>query len=412
MPSHLPLLPCVPPAAAQLTPQTPPGPGPLSRARALDPNRQQGVGRASAVPPACTLPRSSIPLTAQENDGAPGNKPLVLGCVPCKPSLVPDADEGSIALPLAAPPTVDDLFEWGTAAKIIRLERSSSGFVAVVEGISRFRIQSFTSRTPFFEANIIEIAPAPIPAADAALVPALQETANTLLEALAAVAPLGSTLARRLKAVVASLSLASAAPVVDILVASVPIATGISLNERLSTLATSDPVERVKRGIEVLALLTETLGVKKQIGDRVDARKREFLLLQQLAAIRDELQAMAKKDPESIVGQMRGAARKGAPAAPSEDEVEEDDIAELERAVKSKAWTEESRKIAYKELKRLKKVRRHALSQVLTLFPVPAARRGTRRDQFVFPRSWVRLTRKQGLISRFCSRSPGSRQLP
>lgn len=55
----------------------------------------------------------------------------------------------------AASATKDDLFGFGTAAKISGVEGRGTGeFALLVEGVSRVRIERFTQETPFFEVDV------------------------------------------------------------------------------------------------------------------------------------------------------------------------------------------------------------------------------------------------------------------
>lgn len=256
-----------------------------------------------------------------------------------------------------------------TAARIVRLERlSTGGFLAVVEGLSRIRLVSFTPCPSYIEAHI-ELIPAlplpPSPESDA-LVESLHTLSSALLTTIAEAAPLPPLLARRLKSFVAALSLTTAPPLVDSLLASLPVsATGVSFLDKLVILATHEPTQRVKNGLAILDRVQEGFKLKKQIGDKVDAtlsrRQREFLLLAQLQAITTELEALAAKDGAAgttgILGPRRPArsSKHPQPAPAGEEEDDDDDMAELEKKVREKVWTEESRKVAFKELKRLKK---------------------------------------------------------
>lgn len=316
----------------------------------------------------------------QESERGTGTKALILGVVPLRVSkalvladkdskAIPDQDASSLpddkarALVADRLPSVEELFEFGTAARILRLERvSTGGFLVVVEGLARIHIDQFTTAgVPFYEAKITVLPAESLPSADSVLVTTLQTIATRLLVTLSNVAPLTPLLARRLKAFVNAASETSAGPLIDILLASLPPSTGIAFEDKLTALATSPVAERVARGIAVLAQLDESLSLKKKIGDRVDAslsrRQREYLLLQQLAAIREELEAMAKKDPESsLLGRMRkGQPAKAAPSGDADEEEDEDELKELERKIKEKDWSPESGKVALRELKRLKK---------------------------------------------------------
>ena len=193
-----------------------------------------------------------------------------------------------------------------------------------------------------------------LPSSALPLLPSLQSACATLLSAIATVSPLAPLTTRRLKAFISGVSPQTAPALVDILAANVPTPM-VEFKDKLAILAAIDPSERVELGTEVFGRSGEGLNLKKSIAKKVDAslsrRQREFLLLQQLAAIRQELEELAVKDG-AVPG---GPLRKGAKKDQEDDEEEEDELAEVERKVKEKSWTEESRKVATRELKRLKK---------------------------------------------------------
>ena len=259
-------------------------------------------------------------------------------------------------------PTEEELYDYATAARILRLERiAGGGYLVVVEGLSRIRIDSYTASVPFYEARVTLLPTESLSAADSALVSTLQTVTNKLLATLSTAAPLPPLLARRLRSFVSAASEASAGSLVDLFLSSLPPAAGVPFADKLVALSTTSVSERVARGIAVLAQVEESLSLKKKIGERVDAslgrRQREYLLLQQLNAIRQELEEMAKKDPDSsLLGRMRkGAAPKGAAPADGEEEEDEDEMTELEKKIKEKNWSVESGKVALREFKRLKK---------------------------------------------------------
>ncbi|KAL8291400.1 hypothetical protein RQP46_002378 [Phenoliferia psychrophenolica] len=297
----------------------------------------------------------------RDAEDSPGNKALIVGCAPMR---VPDVDgQGGVISTKAdvaagkRKPTQDDIFEYGTAARIIRLERlaSSTGYLAVVEGLSRIQLDSFTSNETYHEATITVHPSLPLPSSSLPLLPSLQSASTTLLSALATVSPLAPLTTRRLKAFISGVSPQTAPALVDILAANVPTPM-LEFKDKLALLAAVDPAERVELGTEIFGRAGEGLNLKKSIASKVDAslsrRQREFLLLQQLAAIRQELEELAAKDGGSAPG---GAAGRKQVKGGEEEEEEEDDLAEVERKVKEKSWTEESRKVATRELKRLKK---------------------------------------------------------
>lgn len=94
-----------------------------------------------------------------------------IACVPlCSPllsregqRLIGEDEESPAAAEIAsvdsANATKDDLFGYGTAAKIAGVEgRGTGGFALLVEGISRVRIDKITQERPFFEAEVSYVA--------------------------------------------------------------------------------------------------------------------------------------------------------------------------------------------------------------------------------------------------------------
>jgi ATP-dependent Lon protease len=65
-------------------------------------------------------------------------------------------ERGERGIPEPADAKADDLFLWGTAAKISGVEgRGSGDFSLIVEGISRVRIHKVTQEKPYFEAEVV-----------------------------------------------------------------------------------------------------------------------------------------------------------------------------------------------------------------------------------------------------------------
>ncbi|KAK4702334.1 hypothetical protein P7C70_g3892, partial [Phenoliferia sp. Uapishka_3] len=307
-----------------------------------------------------------IKQLVRDSDATPGNKSLIIGIAPLR---VPDVDgESGVVITSAEGwgaghllPPQSSIFSHGTAARIIRLERrpgSSPGYLATVEGLSRISLDSFTSTTPYHEANITVLPSAPLPTASHHLVPTLQEVALKLFKAVDSISPIQPLAKRRLKVLIEGISPATAPSLVDILASSFPTPL-IEFKDKLAILAANESGERVGLGIEIFGRTGEGLSLKERIREKVDKslsrRQKEFLLLQQLQAIRQELEEMAGKEgrPSPFTSSkgiktIKGGGEEG-------EEEEEDDMAELERRIKEKRWTEESRKVVMKEMKRLKK---------------------------------------------------------
>ncbi|RKO86465.1 peptidase S16, partial [Blyttiomyces helicus] len=103
---------------------------------------------------------------------------VIVGCVPVKPSAAAaQSNSNRPTVPLGPRPPllkkpVDDvvvpidpsqLFEWGTAARVISFIKNNpyqskmsrgAAYIVTLEGISRFKIDKITKTNPYFEAAI------------------------------------------------------------------------------------------------------------------------------------------------------------------------------------------------------------------------------------------------------------------
>lgn len=93
---------------------------------------------------------------------------IAIGCVPLKSALLGDdgqqllddrdVDSGGRQASFELNPgkaNKDDLFSYGTMAKISGVQGRRPGELAlIVEGVKRFRINSITQERPFFEADV------------------------------------------------------------------------------------------------------------------------------------------------------------------------------------------------------------------------------------------------------------------
>lgn len=324
-------------------------------------------------------------VISKDAEQHPGNRSVIIGCAPLRQSDTKSEPSKSIKPrdPYTTPPSSDDesssssfkviktnsqdassdqpkredIFEYGTAARIIRLERlNSGGFLAVVEGLCRIRIESYLSHavSSFYEARVKALPSEPLRASAMPLVDDLSRVAQSLIATVAQASPLPPLLTRRLKALISNLNAENAGPLVDALVAALSPAAGLDYADKLRILSLVDTAERVKDAIEILARVDESLNVRKRIGEKVDAslsrKQREFILMQQLAAIKQELDELAAKDGR------KGPSIPGMIGGPGEDgEDEADEMTELEKKIKEKNWTAEAKKTALREFKRLKK---------------------------------------------------------
>ncbi|GAA5849609.1 hypothetical protein JCM8547_000510 [Rhodosporidiobolus lusitaniae] len=281
-------------------------------------------------------------------------------------------------------PAPEELFEYGVASRIVRLERvsrgSGSGFVAVVEGLARFSFDPSTldTSTAFYSTaiSVYEPAEAVLPSSHGPLLSSLRSTTSSLLSTLSSTSTLPPLFLRQLRSRLTTLSLSSAPALVDAVIGTLPLSStgtgGLTHADKLLILSLVDGVARVEQGIELFARVDEAHKLAQRIGERVDQsaqrRAREFALMQQLLAIRQELDELAKENKSAageagpgvpVSGRGRTPARRASPrlpGPPQEDgDEEEDEMAELEKKIEAKAFSEEARKVAVREFKRLKK---------------------------------------------------------
>lgn len=325
-----------------------------------------------------------------------------------------------------------------TAARIVRLERTSSrhagtGFLVVLEGLARLAFDpardlvelpaAARPGAPVYSLKQVVVhAPATSPGMtpnDAGLLAPLRDAATAVLDALSTSRALPAAFERRLRTLIARLSLASAPALIDALFGTLPISTG-ELPERGSNSPGGSPGEdgtqdgkqtaavattsiglthadkllmlslvsarpRLDKAISILSRAKEGLRVRDRIDQSVARRQREFVLLQQLLAIRSELDQLAKEGGAGTGGSGNGGGGKGpgggtianrrkGPVAPmrkgagrpasgngrgaaeeDDEEDEEDELADLERKIEAKQFSDEAKRVAVRELKRLKK---------------------------------------------------------
>ncbi|GAA5930562.1 uncharacterized protein JCM15063_002397 [Sporobolomyces koalae] len=271
-------------------------------------------------------------------------------------------------------PLPEELFDYGTAARIVRLERlAAGGFLAVLEGIARIAIDSTSypsppALSPFYSARISLLASATsLPGSHAPLVTRLRTVTLSILSILpGSPTPLPSLFDRKLRQLATRLSLASCLTFLDTLFYSLPLttATNLSFLDKCRVLSLGDPVDRLEAGIEVLAKVLDSLETSTVGQDKVDEsaskRQREYALMQQLLAIKQELDQLANSSGASStrsVARRNGTeARRSIKASTDEGEEDEgDELAELEHKIHEKSFSDEARRVALREFKRLKK---------------------------------------------------------
>ena len=218
-------------------------------------------------------------------------------------------------------PGVDDLYEHGTLARVVGVEKQKKGTYAVLlEGVARVRLASIESSTPFLEARVEPVEVLPIAGDDelTALGMSLRDAARALIELLPGIP---REIAARVDAIASPVALADY------------IATYLdaSVEEKVALLATADPKARIRELLKLVARRGEVLKMRdkinSQVKDDLGKTQREYVLRQQMKAIKEELGG--------------------------EGDDESSDLDELENRVKSAKLSPEAAEVAKKQLKRL-----------------------------------------------------------
>lgn len=217
-------------------------------------------------------------------------------------------------------PTPDDLYEIGTAARIIKLARTGKdGFNIVVEGISRFRVDEFTQEEPFFTSKITPLLDEGNGDVEVeALALNLKNTAREVIDMLPEIPVMAKQLLESIQA---------PGHLADLITANID----ATIEEKQEVLEAVHLKLRLKRVLELLSRQFEVMKLSNKINSQVKGEmsktQREYYLRQQLKAIKEEL---GDKDDD------------------------ESGIEELERRLKSAQLPEEAEKAANREFKRMR----------------------------------------------------------
>jgi ATP-dependent Lon protease len=217
-------------------------------------------------------------------------------------------------------PTPEDLYEVGTAARIIKLARTGKdGFNIVVEGISRFRVDEFTQEEPFFTSRITPLMDEGAGDVEVeALALNLKNTAREVIDMLPEIPVMAKQLLESIQA---------PGHLADLITANID----ATIEEKQEVLEAVHLKVRLKRVLELLSRQFEVMKLSNKINSQVKGEmsktQREYYLRQQLKAIKEEL---GDKDDD------------------------DSGIEELERRLKNAKLPEEAEKASSRELKRMK----------------------------------------------------------
>ena len=217
-------------------------------------------------------------------------------------------------------PGLDDLYPVGCAARVLKaLKHSSGNYSLILQGVTRIRLKALTQITPYLKARIVRVEAATTEDVEAeALAMSLRDVAKQVIQLMPDLPREAASLIDTIQAPGALADLVAAnldAPV----------------EEKAQLIETSDVKERIRK---VLRLLTRQLEILKmrdrinsQIKEEMGKNQREYVLRQQLKAIKEEL---------------------------GEDEGDQGDLDGLEERLAKANLPSEADGVAKKQLKRLR----------------------------------------------------------
>jgi ATP-dependent Lon protease len=219
-------------------------------------------------------------------------------------------------------PTWDDLYEVGTAARILKvIKLGHNNYSVVLQGTERFRVGEPLTREPYLLARI-----EPVPETDSgdmeteALAQNLKETARKVIQFM-------PNLPREASSILDTVS--DPGPLADLVASNLTVST----EEKQRVLEALKLNDRLRVCLHLLSRQLEVLKVRKEISSMVQEEmgrsQREYFLRQQLKAIKEEL---------------------------GDIDDEDDDIEELRERVKEAGLPADAEKVARKQLSRLRQM--------------------------------------------------------
>jgi ATP-dependent Lon protease len=219
-------------------------------------------------------------------------------------------------------PRPEDLASMGTSALILKMAKTRDNKAQLlVQGLKRFKTQSFAQGKPYLQAKVSHIDEAEEKDQE------IEAMMNNLVGLFARIVELAPGLPQEM--VQMAQSIKDAGTLADMIVSTI----NSSIEEKQRILETTNIRERIKdatritnRQLEIIELGNK---IQQQVKGDLDKRQREFYLREQLKAIKDEL---GEKDEETV------------------------EIDEFRSRIDSAGLPEEALKEAERELKRLSKM--------------------------------------------------------
>ncbi|MBK8997507.1 MAG: endopeptidase La [Myxococcales bacterium] len=217
-------------------------------------------------------------------------------------------------------PGADDLYPVGCAARVLKaLKHSSGNYSLILQGLTRIRLDGLTQSTPYLKAKIAKVEAPPVEDVEAeALAMSLRDVAKQVIQLM-------PELPREAGSLIDSIQAPGA--LADLVAANLD----APVEEKAQLIETIEVKERIRK---VLRLLTRQLEILKmrerinsQIKEEMGKNQREYVLRQQLKAIKEEL---------------------------GEDDGDQGDLDGLEERIAKANLPSEADSVAKKQLKRLR----------------------------------------------------------
>src|SRR6187431_1583189 len=222
--------------------------------------------------------------------------------------------------PATDDPGADDLYPVGCAARVLKaLKHSSGNYSLILQGLTRIRLDGTTQNSPFLRARITRIDTPPTEDVEAeALAMSLRDVAKQVIQLM-------PELPREAGSLIDSIQAPGA--LADLVAANLD----APVEEKAQLIETLEVKERIRK---VLRLLTRQLEILKmrerinsQIKEEMGKNQREYVLRQQLKAIKEEL---------------------------GDDDGDQGDLDGLEERITKANLPNEAESVAKKQLKRLR----------------------------------------------------------
>jgi ATP-dependent Lon protease len=231
-------------------------------------------------------------------------------------------------------PTDVDVHRVGCAARILKvIKLARDNYSVILQGVMRIRIDDITQQEPFLQARVTELRDVGGPRLDVeseALVLNIKETAKKLIS-------LVPELPREAAALLDSVN--DPGQVADLVISNLD----IEPSEKQDVLEAIDVLDRLRKVLTLLTRQLEILKVRERINSQVQEEmghsQREYVLRQQLKAIKGEL---GEVDDES------------------------GDVEEFQKKIAEAKMPEEAEKVALKQLDRLKQMQPSSAEYTVT----------------------------------------------